>query len=208
MPGRRHFDDGWPSPQSRPAWPSAIARAANRLRRSFGVVARKRPLQAGTPDTAPPKVVEQVRARVRGMEEQACVALLDRGRRGVQPTPAGWTLLHHARLVMQQVERMRGEVGEHARGLKGHVRLLANTAAMADLPEALAAFLADHPNVDIDLDERPSTDVARAVAEGLADMGMAADHAGLTGVERYRFRMLEDPWAERRLLVERLSMPP
>ncbi len=40
-------------------------------------------------------------ARVRGMEEQARVALLERGRRGVQPTPAGQTLLHHARLVMQ-----------------------------------------------------------------------------------------------------------
>ena len=75
-------------------------------------------------------------ARVRGMEEQAGVALLERGRRGVEPTPAGRALLHHARLVAQQIERMRGELGEYARGLKGHVRLLANTAAMAEfLPE-------------------------------------------------------------------------
>ena len=40
-------------------------------------------------------------ARVRGMEEQAGVALLERGRRGVEPTPAGRALLHHARLVGQ-----------------------------------------------------------------------------------------------------------
>ena len=57
---------------------------------------------------------------------------------------------------MGQVERMRGELGEYAHGLKGHIRLLANTAAMAEhLPEVLAAFLAMNPNVDVDLDERP-----------------------------------------------------
>ncbi len=128
-------------------------------------------------------------ARVRGMEEQAGVALLERDRRGVRPTPAGQALLHHARVVTGQVERMRGELGEYAHGLKGHVRLLANTAAMAEhLPEALAAFLAANPNVDVDLDERPSVEVARAVAEELADMGVAADHADLAGLEGYPFR--------------------
>ncbi len=128
-------------------------------------------------------------ARVRGMEEQAGVALLERDRRGVRPTPAGRVLLHHARAVMGQVEQMRGELGEYAHGLKGHVRLLANTAAVAEyLPEVLAAFLATNPNVDVDLDERPSIEVARAVAEGLADVGVAADHADLTGPESYPFR--------------------
>lgn len=128
-------------------------------------------------------------ARVRGMEEQAGIAFLERDRRGVRPTPAGQALLHHARTVMAQVERMRGELGEYAHGLKGHVRLLANTAAMAEhLPETLAAFLAANPNVDVDLDERPSVEVARAVAEELADMGVAADHADLAGLEGYPFR--------------------
>ncbi|MBL6456610.1 LysR family transcriptional regulator [Belnapia sp. T6] len=129
-------------------------------------------------------------ARVRGMEEQAGVPLLERGRRGVEPTPAGRTLLHHARLVMGQVERMRGELGDYAHGVKGHVRLLANTAAAAEfLPEPLAAFLAANPSVDIDLDERPSREVARAVAEGLAEIGIAADHADLSGLEVRPFRL-------------------
>jgi DNA-binding transcriptional LysR family regulator len=128
-------------------------------------------------------------ARVQGMEAQAGVALLERGRRGVEPTPAGRALLHHARLVTGQVERMRGELGEYARGLKGHVRLLANTAAAAvHLPEVLAAFLGANPNVDVDLDERPSPEVARAVAEGQADVGVAAGHADLSGLEVMPFR--------------------
>jgi hypothetical protein len=101
--------------------------------------------------------VASASARVRGMEEQAGAWLLERGQRGVELTPAGWTLLHHARLVTGQMERMRGELGEYARGLKGHVRLLANTAAAAEfLPEILAAFLAANPSVDVDLDASPS----------------------------------------------------
>jgi DNA-binding transcriptional LysR family regulator len=129
-------------------------------------------------------------ARVQGMEAQAGVPLLERGRRGIQPTPAGRTLIHHARVVMQQVEQMRGELSDYARGLKGHIRLVANTAAAAEfLPEALAAFLAAHPNVDIDLDERPSTTVAHMVAEGLADIGLAADHADRSGLEAIPFRV-------------------
>ena len=128
-------------------------------------------------------------ARVRGMEEQAGVPLLDRDRRGVQPTPAGRALLHHARLVTGQMERMRGELGEYARGLKGHVRLLANTAAAVEfLPEILAAFLAANPNVDVDLGERPSPEVAQAVAEGLAEVGIAAGHADVSGLEARPFR--------------------
>ncbi len=128
-------------------------------------------------------------ARVRGMEAQAGVPLLERGRRGVVPTPAGRTLLHHARVMTGQMERMRGELGEFAHGLKGHVRLLANTAAAAEfLPEILAGFLLANPNVDVDLDERPSPEVARAVAEGLAEIGIAADHADLSGLEARPFR--------------------
>jgi DNA-binding transcriptional LysR family regulator len=128
-------------------------------------------------------------ARVRGMEEQAGVPLLERGRRGVEPTPAGLALLRHARLVTGQVERMRGELGEYARGLKGHVRLLANTAAAAEfLPEVLASFLAANPNVDLDLDERPSPEVARAVAEEEAEVGVASGHADLSGLEVLPFR--------------------
>lgn len=128
-------------------------------------------------------------ARLRGMEEQAAVALLRRGRRGIDLTPAGSALLRHAQAVAAQMERMRGELGEHARGLKGQVRLLANTAALVEfLPEPLAGFLAAHPQVDIELRERPSAAVAQGVAEGLAELGVAADHADLSGLEAQPFR--------------------
>src|SRR6516162_362697 len=55
--------------------------------------------------------------RIRLMEESLGAPLLDRHRRGVRATPAGATLVHHAQLVIQQLERMRGELSEYADGL-------------------------------------------------------------------------------------------
>src|ERR1700687_3128714 len=82
-------------------------------------------------------------ARIRGMEEALGVALLERLPRGIKLTPAGQALVHHAHIVLQQLERMRGELGKYARGLKGHVRLLSNTVATTEfLPNVLASFLA------------------------------------------------------------------
>lgn len=128
--------------------------------------------------------------RVRGMEETLGMPLLVRGRRGVHPTPVGQTLAHHARLVLQQMERMRGELGEYTHGMKGHIRLLCNTAALSEfLPEALGAFMAQHPNVDIDLEERLSYDIVKAVREGLADIGIVSDSVDLSELETFPFRL-------------------
>jgi DNA-binding transcriptional LysR family regulator len=141
-------------------------------------------------------------ARIRGMEEALGIPLLTRGRRGVEPTAAGRTLVHHARVVSQQMERMRGELGDYARGLKGTVRLLCNTAALAEfLPEALSGFMATHPNVDIDLEERLSYDIVRAIVEGLADVGIVADSADTSGLETFPFRL------DRLVLVTARSHP-
>jgi len=114
--------------------------------------------------------------RIRAMEDALGAALLERRHRGVQLTPAGAALLQHARIITQQLERMRGELTEYANGLRGHVRLLSNTAASAEfLPAALGGFLIAHGNIDIDLEERPSGEIVRAVAAGLADVGIVAD---------------------------------
>jgi DNA-binding transcriptional LysR family regulator len=127
--------------------------------------------------------------RIHGMEETLGVLLLLRGRRGVTPTPAGEALMRHARLVFQQLQRMRAELSDHAQGLKGRVRLACNTAAMSEyLPQALTGFLARHAHVDIDLEERPSHEVAKAVREGAADIGILSDAVDLTQLESYPFR--------------------
>lgn len=123
-------------------------------------------------------------ARISGMEAVLGAPLLERGRRGVIATPAGRTLLQHARIVTAQIERMRGDLSAFASGLKGHIRMLSNTAALVELlPEAIRAFLAAHPDVDIDIEERTSADIVVAVAEGRAEFGVAADSVDLGQLE-------------------------
>ncbi|MEA3126456.1 MAG: hypothetical protein QOD67_3475 [Caballeronia sp.] len=115
-------------------------------------------------------------ARLRGMEEALGLPLLERGRRGVESTPAGDTLAHHARLVLGQVARMEGELGEHAEARRTRVRVWANTAAATEfLPRPLAGFLRHHPNVHIDLKERRSTETVKAVLNGSAEIGIISD---------------------------------
>jgi DNA-binding transcriptional LysR family regulator len=110
------------------------------------------------------------------MEESLGALLLERHRRGVRPTPAGAALVHHAQQVSQQLERMRGELSEYADGLRGRVRLFANTTAATEfLPATLAAFLSHHPQIDIDLEEHSSREIVRAVAGNLAEIGIVGD---------------------------------
>ncbi len=122
--------------------------------------------------------------RLRDMEALGEVALLERGRRGVSPTEAGAALAHHARLILGQIRQMHGELGEYARGLRSTISILANTAAVSEhLPEKLAGWMAANPQVDLQLKERQSVEIARSVAAGHAEIGIlsaAAEMAGLT----------------------------
>ena len=127
-------------------------------------------------------------ARIKRLEEALGVSLLTRGRRGVELTPAGESLLDHARVVLHNVDAMRGDLLAFARGAKATVRFLANTSGLSEyLPKALAAFLGQHPHISIDVEERESGDIAHAVLTGAADLGLAAEHALPDNIERIPF---------------------
>jgi len=127
-------------------------------------------------------------ARIKGLEDAFGVALFKRGRRGVELTAAGESLLDHARLVIHNVDAMRGDLAGFASGVRASVQLLANTSGLSEhLPRALAAFLHDYPDINVDIEERESTDIANAIAIGAADLGFAAEHALPDNVERFTF---------------------
>lgn len=122
--------------------------------------------------------------RIRAMEDSLGVPLLQRQPRGVQPTPAGRSLLQHARTVLLQIERLQADLGSYGAGLQGQVRLLCNTSAMAEhLPRVLSGFLAAHAGISVDLEERPSEEIADALRNDLCDIGLASDAADLAGLQ-------------------------
>jgi DNA-binding transcriptional LysR family regulator len=126
--------------------------------------------------------------RLRGMELAGGVKLLERGRRGVAPTEAGDALAHHARLILRQMEHMQGELGEYANGSRATIRLLANTAAITEfLPDRLGPWLAAHRRIDVDLKERQSSEIVKAISAGLADIGIISDAVDSSGLEHRPF---------------------
>jgi DNA-binding transcriptional LysR family regulator len=127
--------------------------------------------------------------RIRNMEEALGAALLVRARHGVTPTQAGRTLLQHARTILEQAERLREDLGAYAGGLAGQVRVLSNTNALTEfLPETLSSFLAAHPNVSIDLEERLSDEIVGLIAEGVGDIGIVAGTVDAGRLTTYPFR--------------------
>jgi DNA-binding transcriptional LysR family regulator len=127
-------------------------------------------------------------ARIKGLELALGAVLLKRGRRGIELTAAGESLLGHARIIIHNVDALRGDLAVYASGVRASVQLLANTSGLSEhLPKALAAFLREHPDISVDVEERESTDIAAAIATGAADLGFAAEHALPDNVERFLF---------------------
>ncbi|MDO9217045.1 MAG: LysR substrate-binding domain-containing protein, partial [Lacisediminimonas sp.] len=111
-----------------------------------------------------------------------------RENKGVQLSPAGETLLRHAQQIMQQVERLKGEMQEYNNGIKGHIRIFANTTAVTEfMPAVLGRFLSLHPQVNVALEERLNHEIVRGVQEGTADIGVAAGTTQAQGLHVINF---------------------
>lgn len=117
-----------------------------------------------------------VSERLRSIEADAGIALLERRPRGVITTEAGEALAHHARLMLRQQALLKGELQDFATGARGTLHLYANTAALTEfLPSRLAPWLADRPRLHVELKERTSADIVRTVAAGLTEAGIVSD---------------------------------
>ncbi|AZF41930.1 Transcriptional regulator, LysR family [Pseudomonas sp. R1-43-08] len=130
-----------------------------------------------------------VSKRISDIEARFGTPLLNRSKRGVEPTPAGLALLRHARSLTRAMERLDSELSEYAEGARGHVRVLANISSIMEfLPEELSDFMIEHPRIQADIEERFSPDVVRGVAEGNADLGICRRSMAVGDLEFLPYR--------------------
>lgn len=121
-----------------------------------------------------------VSKRISELEGALDTVLFQRSNKGTQATAAAHALLGLARGVLNGLDDIAEQMAGHASGLRGHVRVFANISAITQfLPDDLRSFMAAAPLVQVHLQERISTAIARAVADSTADIGIL--HAGSYG---------------------------
>lgn len=129
--------------------------------------------------------------RLAQLEDTVGTPLLVRRRRGVEPTPAGESLLEHARTMLASAERIERDMAAYAQGVCGQVRILATASVMAEsLADDVAAFLQvpAHHDIQVDMEERISPDVIRGIKDGVASVGICWDAADLSGLQSRSYR--------------------
>jgi DNA-binding transcriptional LysR family regulator len=127
--------------------------------------------------------------RIAGLESDLDVSLFERSARGVALTGPGHALLQHARGVLFAVERLGSELKDYSRGVRGYVRIAANTSAITRyLPEELRKFMQSNPGVHLDIQERLSIEVVKAVKDGIADIGIFSSNIAVDRLQTFPYR--------------------
>ena len=127
--------------------------------------------------------------RISELERSIGAPLLYRQRRGVELTPAGQELLEHAHNIRQSLAAMEVSMGAHVDGTQGTIRVAANTSSITQfLPEDLAAFVREHPDLRIQLIEQTSADILDAVRSGETELGIYSGFTDAPGVQSVLYR--------------------
>lgn len=117
-----------------------------------------------------------VSKRLSELEQTLATELFVRSNKGTEPTAAAFTLLNLARGVLNDLDGIYVQMREYASGVRGHVRVYANISAITQfLPGELKSFMAQYPQVQVHLQERISSVIAKAVADNAADLGILND---------------------------------
>ncbi|PIE25009.1 MAG: hypothetical protein CSA60_02475 [Neptuniibacter caesariensis] len=129
---------------------------------------------------AQPALSNQISALEKALE----VELFVRTVKGVQLTPAGEKLVHHAGLILRQVENARADVVSDAVSPRGEVRLVIDASkAYTLLPLLVTEAARRFPEVQLKVTDAMSLVAARHIADGNVDMGLIPNAADLNDVE-------------------------
>lgn len=127
--------------------------------------------------------------RISLLEAMLRVALFSRSNKGLELTAAAHSLLQRARTILGDVGELERELFDHSKGERGNIRLHASVSTIVQyLPADIREFLADHPAIQIELEEGLSQEVVRAVSENAADIGIFGGSALVPGLQLLPYR--------------------
>jgi DNA-binding transcriptional LysR family regulator len=131
------------------------------------------------------------------LEGETGATLVERDRSGVRPTAAGAALVAHTEGILGRIEAAETELAAIAGGIAGKLRIASFPSAGATLlPQAIAAFRASHPGVEVTLAEGEPEEIAPRLRGGELDLALLYEFEGVgerleAGMRR--FELLADP---------------
>lgn len=113
--------------------------------------------------------------RIQDLEDIAGVKLLERGPKGVVPSPAGAVLVRYARQILDSIENLRSEISAFTEGMRGKVVVAsARSIIVPFLARELGDYARDFPLVELVVNELENAAIVDAVSRGDADIGVFA----------------------------------
>src|SRR6202050_305832 len=126
--------------------------------------------------------------QIRDLESELGAQLLTRRARGIELTPAGRTLLAHARSLLSQVEAAAEAVRRVAHPAKPCFTIGFLTGhELTWMPEALQILRDELPNIDVMISSQYSPRLADGLAQGKIDAAVLRREKGVPGLA---FRLL------------------
>ncbi|WP_427308640.1 LysR family transcriptional regulator [Cupriavidus sp. H39] len=126
--------------------------------------------------------------RIQDLEDLAGLKLFERNPKGVVPSPAGEVLARHIRMMLNNLEAMRREIGEFAEGVRGHIGVCAPRLLIVHfLAREVAEFLQSYPQAQVDLREDNNAGAVRALNLGEVDLAVfvASPDLPTEGIESF-----------------------
>lgn len=108
---------------------------------------------------------------IKNLEDALGVNLLDRKPRGVVPTEAGMTLYHHAKMVLNECNRLKVDVRAFQRGLSGTVQVGIAAMFSTHIIDTVAGEMAHaHPGVSMVITQGFFEELLRELMDGRLDV--------------------------------------
>ena len=116
-----------------------------------------------------------VSQQVRALERKFRVKLIERGRKNFSLTPEGRAFLQASHRVMEILGDVEGRIHNLQNLVAGELRISTIfSIGLHELPSYLKTFQQTHPQVDVRVEYRRSSEVYLSVLDGRADIGLVA----------------------------------
>ncbi|MEU2441746.1 LysR family transcriptional regulator [Streptomyces rubradiris] len=118
--------------------------------------------------------------RIQILKDIAGIQLLERGPKGVVPSPAGEVLARYVQQIFDSLEDLRSEISSFTEGVRGELTIAsARTIVVPFLAREMGDYSREFPLVRLTLHDVENAQIVRQVAHGQADVGVFAAAYGL-----------------------------